>query len=102
MSAPAGDTAGDTGRFAEVSSMCKIKGLEGSNRHPEAPPQHPLDCLPRTENGGREPVRPPLRQPAALRTAYRSGYYFMATGTIFQGWARGAVGDVEAGLADMR
>ena len=39
---PAGDTAGDTGRFAEVSSMCKIKGLEGSNRHPEAPSQHHL------------------------------------------------------------
>ena len=28
--------------------------------------------------------------------------YFVATGTIFQGWARGAAGDVEAGLADMR
>ena len=28
--------------------------------------------------------------------------YFLATGTIFQGWARGAAGDVEAGLADMR
>jgi predicted ATPase len=42
---------------------------------------------------------------AATLTAYAAdqGFaYFLATGTIFQGWARGAAGEVEAGLADMR
>ena len=42
---------------------------------------------------------------AATLTAYAAdqGFaYFLATGTIFQGWARGAAGEAEAGLADMR